>query len=63
MCNACGYLCCGLDTFDGCGCDCPEVDCRLEHCGFCGVQYDPTIGDDCHCYDDDGYDDDWEDDQ
>ena len=27
MCNACGFLCCAYDAFEGCGCDhcsCPE---------------------------------------
>lgn len=58
MCNACGYLCCARDTFDGCGCDC-----RLEHCGACGDYFDPTLGDACRC--DDWACDDWawEDDQ
>jgi hypothetical protein len=28
MCNACGFYCCALDTFDGCGCDgCPCEEC------------------------------------
>lgn len=28
MCNACGFLCCGSDMFDGCGCDhCPHSGC------------------------------------
>lgn len=36
MCNACGFLCCALDTFDGCGCDtCGEDDC-LKFCETCG---------------------------
>lgn len=28
MCNACGFGCCALDTFDGCGCE----DCRNPEC-------------------------------
>lgn len=29
MCNACGFYCCALDTFDQCGCDtCPNLDCH-----------------------------------
>lgn len=27
MCNACGFLCCAHDAFEGCGCDhcsCPD---------------------------------------
>lgn len=28
MCNACGFLCCGSDQFDTCGCDgCPYSEC------------------------------------
>jgi hypothetical protein len=28
MCNACGFVCCGLDWFEACGCDgCDEPDC------------------------------------
>ena len=28
MCNACGFVCCAWDGFDGCGCDgCDEPDC------------------------------------
>lgn len=44
MCNACGYLCCGLDCFDGCGCEsCGEAECA-ETCGDCGA---PEL--DCYC--------------
>lgn len=28
MCNACGFFCCAIDTFTGCGCDhCPNSEC------------------------------------
>jgi len=28
MCNACGFLCCGSDEFNGCGCEsCDEPGC------------------------------------
>ena len=28
MCNACGFFCCALDTFDSCGCEgCPNSEC------------------------------------
>lgn len=28
MCNACGFYCCALDTFERCGCDhCPNSAC------------------------------------
>lgn len=28
MCNACGFLCCGSDEFDRCGCEsCPNPEC------------------------------------
>lgn len=38
MCNACGFLCCALDTFDKCGCDhCPEEDCHDPACFNCGL--------------------------
>ncbi len=48
MCNACGFYCCALDTFDGCGCDsCPNPDCAAV-CEFCGLPYD-----DCTCGDED----------
>ena len=31
MCNACGFMCCALDTFDKCGCDgCDEPDCWTD---------------------------------
>lgn len=35
MCNACGFLCCGWDTFSGCGCDgCPEPECWSDEEDF-----------------------------
>lgn len=31
MCLACGFLCCALDAFEGCGCDfCSEPGCWSE---------------------------------
>lgn len=28
MCNACGFLCCAMDCFSGCGCEwCPDPEC------------------------------------
>ena len=28
MCNACAFLCCASDVFEGCGCEhCPDPDC------------------------------------
>ena len=36
MCNACGFSCCALDTFDGCGCDhCDNPEC-WSVCEVCG---------------------------
>lgn len=44
MCNACGFMCCALDTFDGCGCDhCGHPDCAAP-CFNCG---DPDCDFDC----------------
>lgn len=43
MCNACGFLCCASDVFEGCGCDhCPEPDCHA--CFNCGER---DCGGDC----------------
>jgi hypothetical protein len=51
MCNACGFYCCATDSFDGCGCDCPEADCRLARCSFCGTQFESTLQSECpHCF-------------
>lgn len=37
MCNACGFLCCGSDEFEECGCNhCPNPACHFEPCD-CGV--------------------------
>lgn len=36
MCNACGFLCCASDEFEGCGCTCPHPGCQYEPCA-CGV--------------------------
>lgn len=45
MCNACGFHCCGDDSFEGCGCDhCHEPACWAD---------DDAFDDD---YDDDGDD-------
>jgi hypothetical protein len=44
MCNACGFYCCGYDVFDGCGCDCPELSCRMVRCEICGASTDPHDG-------------------
>ncbi|OCC01830.1 hypothetical protein BA190_26830 [Labrys sp. WJW] len=31
MCNACGFMCCAVDTLGGCGCDfCEDPDCWPE---------------------------------
>ena len=56
MCNACGFYCCASDSFDGCGCDCPETDCSAERCPDCGVSFVPVVGDTCACDDDEGND-------
>lgn len=34
MCNACGFQCCAMDCFDGCGCDCEEPEC-WQYCEGC----------------------------
>lgn len=37
MCNACGFLCCGSDKFEQCGCNhCPHPECHFEPCD-CGI--------------------------
>jgi hypothetical protein len=36
MCNACGFICCASDEFEGCGCDTCGVDDCLEDCQECG---------------------------
>lgn len=36
MCNACGFLCCASDEFEGCGCDCECIACQWNPCD-CGV--------------------------
>jgi hypothetical protein len=46
MCNACGFLCCAWDGFEGCGCDCEEMACWAK-CEFCG-EYEAS----CNCADD-----------
>lgn len=36
MCNACGFLCCASDCFEGCGCDhCSNPACwpQCDNCG------------------------------
>lgn len=44
MCNACGFLCCGYDTFSGCGCDfCENSDC-WDNEDFDDGNYDPFDG-------------------
>jgi hypothetical protein len=48
MCNACGFLCCGSDVFERCGCDhcsCPA--CWLERAGLCAVCAIPE--NECEC--------------
>lgn len=52
MCNACGFYCCAFDSFDGCGCDCPSIDCRMVRCDYCGRSTDGAF-DDCPCGDED----------
>lgn len=32
MCNACGFLCCASDEFEGGGCACPHPGCQYEPC-------------------------------
>lgn len=52
MCNACGFACCALDTFEGCGCEsCGNPEC-LEYCDGC---FESTTLGYCKCivYDDD----------
>jgi hypothetical protein len=49
MCNACGFHCCGFDSFDGCGCDCDSWMCRSTRCTGCGERVD-LIDDDCACW-------------
>lgn len=52
MCNACGFGCCALDTFEGCGCDsCDNPDC-WPTCAECG-----ELEEDCTCAYVDEYDD------
>jgi len=29
-----------MDCLGGCGCDCPNPDCRTEICDYCGESYD-----------------------
>lgn len=37
MCNACGFLCCASDAFEGCGCyTCGDPDCEV-YCDECGL--------------------------
>jgi hypothetical protein len=44
MCNACGFMCCAMDCFDGCGCEsCDNPEC-WEYCPDC----DQPIGE-CLC--------------
>lgn len=40
MCNACGFLCCASDSFQGCGCDCEYAECREDRCAWCGQMVD-----------------------
>ena len=49
MCNACGFYCCASDSFEGCGCDCPETDCLLERCPSCRERFAPVLGETCGC--------------
>ncbi len=47
MCNACGgFVCCALDTFDKCGCDCRNPECWDDDCRVCGFDEDNCICDD-----------------
>jgi hypothetical protein len=49
MCNACGFLCCGSDQFEGCGCDgCECPDCWTADCEGCQQPIEM-----CGCVDDD----------
>ncbi len=44
MCNACNNMCCGMDCFDGCGCDdCDNPDCH-SLCDLCDAPLD-----ECEC--------------
>ena len=36
MCNACGFSCCAMDCFEGCGCDGCYDDACWPTCEFCG---------------------------
>jgi hypothetical protein len=52
VCNACGFLCCGSDEFEGCGCyHCGEPAC-LRICKHCGENECDGY---CQSDDDDGY--------
>lgn len=47
MCNACGFICCASDEFDGCGCNFCE-------CPACWSEDDDDFDDDPSAYDEDG---------
>lgn len=52
MCNACGFSCCAMDCFEGCGCEhCEEPEC-WQYCESC---QEPTWS--CSCGGDEDYDD------
>jgi len=49
MCNACGFLCCGSDLFEGCGCDCPYQECwDIEEDDYEGDDDDYEFAVCCH---------------
>lgn len=38
MCNACGFYCCAMDCFEGCGCDHCECEECHKLCSVCGEE-------------------------